>query len=108
MRWCHLEEGRSARRAMLRHLKKLLRARPNDAVRLAFLDAPQAGEIERLDLTLLSEFKRSASGVVELKFQDRLKAIELLDRLAGPGEDGAEQFFQALEQGADWEGRDGT
>ena len=106
-----MDTGQRDRRAIVRQLRRMLRAKPNDAVKLAFLDKTEGAELGRLDLTPLSEFKRSSTGVVEIKLQDRIKAMELLERLAGQGEDGAsgaEAFYQALEQSAGWEECDGT
>ena len=73
----------------------------NDAVRLAYLTEEQADEIARLDLTALTEFKRSPSGAVELKLADRVevleKVLELLDRRE---DEQGSNFLQALvEQG---------
>lgn len=101
-----MEQARRDRRAVLRQLRRMLRSKPNDAVKLAFLDKTEADAVDGLDLTLLSEFKRSSSGVAEVKLWDRLKILELLDRLSAPegGENtGAELLYQALEQRAERE-----
>lgn len=102
-----MEQTRRDRGAVLRQLRRMLRSRPNDAVKLAFLNQTDWETIEGLDLTLLCEFKRSASGVVEVKLQDRLKLLEMLERLSAPaeqeGQTGAELFYQALEHRAERE-----
>lgn len=95
-----MEHARRDRKVILQMLRRMLRSRPNDAVKLAFLDKNQADAVDDLDLTLLSEFKRSSSGVTEVKLWDRLELLELLDRLSAPedGESaGAERFFRALD-----------
>lgn len=95
-----MEQARRDRKAILQTLRRMLRSRPNDAVKLAFLDKNQADAVDDLDLTLLAEFKRSSTGVAEVKLCDRLELLELLDRLSAPedGESaGAERFFRALD-----------
>lgn len=101
-----MAQERRDREAVLRQLRRMLRGKPNDAVKLAFLGEDETEAVDGLDLTLLSEFKRSSSGVAEVKLWDQLKILELLDRLSAPegGEDaGAERFFQALDQRAEGE-----
>lgn len=73
----------------------------NDAVRLAYLTEEQADEISRLDLTALTEFKRSPSGAVELKLADRVKVLEkVLELLDRREDEQGNNFLQALvEQG---------
>ena len=70
-----MKEQQRADRA-LRYLKRLAFYRPNDAIRIAM----EEGEVDvrRLKLEGVSEFKRHANGAVEIKFFDRLKALELL------------------------------
>lgn len=73
-----------------------------DAVRLLFADeAPSPEEIEKMDLFCVSEIKRPKAGGIEIKFFDRLKALEKLNELSPPsGEQAIPQFFAALENGA--------
>lgn len=86
------------RKKLLRQMERLARGRVNDAVKLAFLDGERTGEIDRLDLSPLTEFKRSANGAVEIKLTDRLAVLEKLLDQAGDGKrDQAEAFFRALE-----------
>jgi len=68
------EQKKSER--VLRYLNRLAFYRPNDAIRIAM----EEGEVDvrRLKLEGVSEFKRHANGAVEIKFFDRLKALELL------------------------------
>ncbi|MBR4099220.1 MAG: XRE family transcriptional regulator [Clostridium sp.] len=60
---------------------RLASARANDAVKLAFLPEEETAEIGRLDLAALTELKRVSNGTVELKFTDRMRALETLYRL---------------------------
>ncbi len=74
----------------------------NDAVKLSYLAAPTDAELKALDLRALSEFKRGASGAVELKFIDRQKLFEaLLLQMDGGEREQAEIFLRALEDPKD-------
>ena len=91
----------SYRSALLRQIERLAEGRVNDAVKLAFLDGEQMAEIDGLDLSALTEFKRNGNGTVEIRLADRLAALErLLTLLKAGAHDPAQQFFQALESGA--------
>ena len=50
----------------------------NDCVKLVMEEAPQ---LEKLDLSLLSEVKRNEKGAVEVRLIDRLKVLEQLARI---------------------------
>ena len=69
-----------------------------DAVRLCFADEVP-GDLDGMDLYAVSEIKRSKNGV-EIKFHDRLKALDRLSELAAPDADRAEPFYRALELSA--------
>lgn len=73
----------------------------SDAVRLAYSDdKPQLGT-EKLDLFNVSEIKRSKGGGLEIKFFDRLKALEHLENLCSlNNNDHALPFYKALENSA--------
>ncbi len=69
------------REALLEQMGKLACARVNDAVKLAY------------------EFRRSGAGTVEMKFTDRMRALERLLELSGPsGEEQLERFLQRMEE----------
>lgn len=93
------EETRDAfRMELLRRMEKLAEGKVNDAVKLAFLDGERMEEIDRLDLTALTEFKRSGNGTVEFKLINRLAVLEKLLDLMGGGGDRADAFFRALDE----------
>lgn len=74
-----------------------------DAIRLALCEEPMsAEELDRLDLYAVSEFKRPKGGGVELKFFDRIKALEALANLQQPedGNSGMRDFVNAMRLGA--------
>jgi len=72
----------------------------NDAVKLLFSDDLSEEELEQLDLFCVSEIKRPKSGGVEIKFFDRLKALEKLSEFSDGLEGNASPFFNAVEEGA--------
>ncbi len=84
-------------------LDRLINGRVNDAVILAKADPEQLTDedIRRLDLYNVSELK-FGKGVCEIKFADRLKAIEKLNEIRSQNaEDNAVQsFFDAIGKAA--------
>ena len=103
------ETGKDGRQAdpaeiLADELARALLGRSNDCVKLAFLEGEDLAEqIDALDLSLLSEFRRNANGAVEIRLVDRVKALgELLAlRNAQPAEacaeDRSERLYRALE-----------
>ena len=84
-------------------LRKLASASPNDAVKLLFLDAEDVSAIAGLDLSLLSEVKRSPNGTVELKFVDRLAVLRELgsiEKAAKSENETGASFYSALDKAA--------
>ena len=74
---------RTTREEIVRKLARLVLARQNDAVKLAFMSEEELKtRLGKLDLSPLAELKRNQNGAVELKFVDRLAAAELLLREA--------------------------
>ena len=90
-----IRSGQIRREDVIRRLAELAFGKANDCVRLALEDDPQ---LNRLDLSLLSEIKRNEKGTVEIKLIDRLKALEQLALAAGDDQSGAEAFLQALRE----------
>ena len=89
-----IREGKVNRRDVTRRLAELAFGKPNDCVRLAQEPRP---ELEKLDLSLLSEIKRSDKGAVEIKLIDRLEALEQLALVAGENTEELERFLKALQ-----------
>lgn len=84
-------------------LKKLAASSPNDAVKLLFLEEDELDILDRLDLGLIKEIKRSANGAIELKLIDRLEIIRQLAELEpdSSAEQSADNsFFAALDRAA--------
>ena len=71
----------------------------NDAVRLLFEgDAFTAGA-EGYDLFNVAEIKRPKEGALEIKFFDRLKALEKLEQYGNEEENTSSDFYRALVSG---------
>lgn len=83
-------------------LKRIAFGRVNDAVCLLTQFRELDSEtVSRLDLFAVSEIKQAKDGGLEIKFYDRLKALELLVSAAHSNEPpAASSFYGALESAA--------
>lgn len=90
------------REELLKEIKRLAEGKVNDAVRLAYLSEEELAKIGRLELSAVTEFKRSGNGTVELKFIDRLAALQWLAEQAGDDPRG-KALYEALEKGTERE-----
>lgn len=84
-------------------LERLAFSAASDAVKLLFLDEDTApSDIDALDLFNVSEIKRTKGGGVEVKFFDRIKALEKLSQLepSASASEGSQSFYRAMELGA--------
>ena len=88
-----IRAGKLTRADVARKLAELAYGRANDCATLVLDPGADAG---KLDLSLLSEVKRSEKGAVEVKLLDRLKALEMLTALTEEGGGGMEEFLRAL------------
>lgn len=90
--------AKATRERVIQRLYEMALARANDAVKLAYCQEPTEDEIRRLDLGAVAEFRRSNLGSVEIRFIDRVKALQALaGMLEGEGCE-AEEFFRAMVQ----------
>lgn len=70
-----------------------------DAVRLLFAEEIDPEVLEKMDLFNVAEIKRLKNGGMEIKFADRLKALQCLEQLRSEsGDDNT--LYQALEASA--------
>ena len=88
-----IRKGRLRREDVLRRLGELAFGQPNDCVRLALEELP---DLKGLDLSLLSEIKRSDKGMVEIRRIDRVKVLERREQAMGDEGDGMGALLQAL------------
>ena len=91
-----IRSGKLRREDVARRLAELAFGRANDCVRLVL---EEEVAVDKLDLSLLSEVKRSEKGTVEVKLVDRLKALEQLALMAGEEGSDLESFLKALQGG---------
>lgn len=72
-----------------------------DAIKLLMSDNADTTDIDSLDLFNVSEIKRPKGGGLEIKFFDRIKALEKLGDISEHiAEDPACSFYEALEKSA--------
>lgn len=74
----------------------------SDAVSLLFMTEEEAlQKLPKMKLMNVSEIKRPKCGGTEIKFFDRLKALERLTQNNEGATDGSLSFYEALEKSAD-------
>ena len=95
------------REDVLRRLAQLAFGQANDGVRLA-LQGREA-EVENLDLSAVAEIRVTDKGGMEIKFVDRVKALETLCGLleSSGGGQGAEELYRVLAAAAGQEAEGG-
>lgn len=82
-------------------LRRLAFGSVADALKLMMCEESMAEqEIEKLDLFNVSDIKRPKGGGLEIKFFDRLKALEKLSAYSGGTADSESSFVRALSEGA--------
>ncbi len=96
-----LEREKKAVGSVEKGLLRLAFGSVADAMKLMMCEnSMTAEEIERLDLFNVSEIKRPKGGGLEIKFFDRIKALERLEKLGGGEENTQSSFIKALSDGA--------
>jgi len=93
-----IRKGEIRQQDVARRLAELAFGKANDCVRLVLEEDPQ---VDKLDLSLLSEVKRNEKGTVEVKLVDRLQVLKQLAELTGEENEGMERFLQALQGDAE-------
>ena len=72
-----------------------------DGIKLLFKDEVTEEEIDSMDLFNISEIKRKKGGDIEIKFFDRIKALERLGDLDSSLRKGeGSSLYSAIEMGA--------
>ena len=70
----------------------------SDAIRLIFSEKLNFSEIEKMNLFNIAEIKKPRDGALEIKFFDRLRALEKLEQIDTQENSGKNiQFYAALE-----------
>lgn len=70
-----------------------------DALKLLYTENPTDEQLSEMDLFMISEIKKPKDGMLEIKFFDRLKALEKLESKSG-ADAGVSNLFDAIGQGA--------
>ena len=91
-----LSSGTLTRADVVRRLGELAFGRANDCVRLVL---EEGADLNKLDLSLLAEVRRSEKGAVEVKLCDRLQALEQLSALVQESSADFTDFLDALRGG---------
>ena len=92
------EKTLPTREEILNRMWRLANSSAADAVRMACFPEEEWGDVKNLKLDGVTEFKRGANGVIELKFVDRGKLLErLLDACDRSGEEQVDRFLRAME-----------
>ena len=90
-------EEQKVRRELAAYLRKLMKWKNNDVVKLAFLEPEDADRVDGLDLTGVVELKRNANGTFEAKFVDKVRVLAMLRELMEERRDGKlEDFLDGL------------
>lgn len=71
----------------------------SDPVRLLFCEEVTPRALKNMDLFTISEIKRPKGGGMEIKFFDRIRALQCMQEL-GAEESGGCGIYRALEDGA--------
>ena len=81
----------------IRQGQKTAADRPvSDAVRLMFAQDPDAEQLRGLDLFNVAEIKRPKDGALEIRFFDRIKALEKLESAGTEEKNRVSDFYTAL------------
>lgn len=89
---------RAAKNCALCGYERLAFGSVSDAVKLLFIEKPLDYDIDKMDLFNVSEIRRPKDGSMEIKFFDRLRALEKLEELCGNEDNKTKPFYQALQQ----------
>lgn len=88
--------------------ERLVFSSPSDSVKLLFMQEPNPWALDELDLFNIAEIRKPKDGSIEIKFYDRLRALEKMSGLQDQNGGEAVPFYKALEFGARaLENRDG-
>lgn len=70
-----------------------------DAVRLLYIDKVDKASLEEMNLFNVAEIKRPKDGSMEIKFFDRIRALEKLEQSGEGQRTDVNPFYYAMEQG---------
>ncbi len=70
-----------------------------DAIKLLYVESLDEVSLENMDLFNIAEIKRPKEGAIEIKFFDRMRALEKLEQMGDDKKTDIRPFYQAMEQG---------
>lgn len=73
----------------------------SDCIQLLYMDKPDLKALENMDLFMISEIKKPKDGSMEIKFFDRVKALEKLCEVQQNSQENSVPFYKALENSAE-------
>lgn len=86
---------------VIKGFKRLAFGSAADCIKLIYKTEITDLELENMDLFSVSEIKKPKDGSLEIKFFDRLKALQLLSEITeNENNDKAVPFFEAIKKGA--------
>lgn len=71
----------------------------SDCVKLLFSENIKPADLDKMDLFNISEIKKPKDGAMEIKFFDRLRALEKLEQIDMEQKSDKEPFYTVLEKG---------
>ncbi len=71
----------------------------SDSVKLLFAENLRSEDLDKMNLFNISEIKKPKDGAMEIKFFDRLRALEKLEQVDIEQKGDKDPFYYALEQG---------
>lgn len=71
-----------------------------DAISLLYMESPTKKQLQDMDLFMVSEIKKPKDGAMEIKFYDRLKALEKLSDEQEDSSGGNNSLIDAIKLGA--------
>lgn len=90
-----------SKQKMKKGLADLAYGKVSDPISLLFMSEEEIVEkLPKLKLINISEIKRPKGGGMEIKFFDRIKAVEKLAALEDESQNNGTDFYSALEQSA--------
>lgn len=90
---------KSRRDEVLEGYRRIAFGDVTDPVRLLFCEELTPRTLRTMDLFNVSEIKRPKGGGMEIKFFDRIRALQCMQEMEG-GDGAGCGFYQALEEGA--------
>lgn len=93
----HLTRNGKKKPSLKNGYEKLAFGTVNDAVRLLFGEEPTPRELASMDFDNIAEIRRLKDGGLEIKFYDRMRALDCLRSLSEQGA-GNSPLYRALQK----------